>query len=64
VHGLQVMVRTREHPPAHIHVDFLSSDKIVRLGWPSASSMTQPTVRLFSLDSNELEVAGGGLETS
>lgn len=34
-HGLQVMVYTREHPPAHIHVEFLGSEKIVRLGWPS-----------------------------
>ncbi len=36
-HGIQVMVHTREHPPAHIHVEFLGSNKVVRIGWPCPS---------------------------
>lgn len=38
-HGLQVMVYTRDHPPPHIHVEFLDSDRVVRLGWPSLSPL-------------------------
>ena len=32
--GMQVLVHTREHPPVHIHVQFLDGEP-VRLGWPS-----------------------------
>lgn len=28
------MVHTREHPPVHIHVEFLDNHKSVRLEWP------------------------------
>jgi Domain of unknown function (DUF4160) len=38
-HGMQVMVYTREHPPPHIHVEFLDSNKVVRLGWPSLTPL-------------------------
>lgn len=38
-HGIQVMVHTREHPPAHIHVEFLGSEEVVRLAWPSLSPL-------------------------
>src|SRR5262249_47870324 len=44
-HGLQVMVHTREHPPAHIHVEFLGSEKVVKLAWPSLVPLPgQPTL--------------------
>jgi hypothetical protein len=44
-HGLQVMVYTREHPPMHIHVEFLGSEKSVRLGWPSLEPLRdEPTL--------------------
>jgi hypothetical protein len=38
-HGLQVMVYTREHPPPHIHVEYLDSNRAVRLEWPSLSPL-------------------------
>jgi hypothetical protein len=34
-HGLQVSVFSNDHPPPHIHVDFLNGDVSVRVGWPS-----------------------------
>jgi Domain of unknown function (DUF4160) len=34
-HGLQVSVFSNDHPPPHIHVDFLDGDPSVRIGWPS-----------------------------
>jgi hypothetical protein len=37
--GLQLLVYTREHPPAHIHVEFPGEDNSVRLGWPSLGSL-------------------------
>jgi hypothetical protein len=39
------MVYTREHPPAHIHVEFLGSEKTVKLGWPSLEPLPgEPTL--------------------
>jgi hypothetical protein len=37
--GMQVLVYTRDHPPPHIHVEFMDSDKVVRLGWPSLAPL-------------------------
>ena len=33
--GMQVMVHTRDHPPPHIHIEFLKNSKNVRLKWRS-----------------------------
>jgi hypothetical protein len=34
-YGLQVSVFTNDHPPPHIHVDFLDGNPTVRVEWPS-----------------------------
>lgn len=34
-HGLRVIVWSNDHPPPHIHVDFLNNSKPVRVVWPS-----------------------------
>jgi hypothetical protein len=47
--GLQVLVYTHEHPPVHIHVEFLGSDRSTRLEWPSLT----PLRGEFSLSGSE-----------
>ena len=37
--GVQVMVHTHEHPPPHIHAEFLNSNNVVRIEWPSLSPL-------------------------
>jgi hypothetical protein len=34
-YGLQVSVFSNDHPPPHIHVDFLDGNPTVRVEWPS-----------------------------
>jgi hypothetical protein len=44
-HGIRVIVYTREHPPAHIHLELLDSNEVVRLGWPSLDPLHgEPTL--------------------
>jgi hypothetical protein len=44
-HGLRMAVYTREHPPAHIHVEFLDGRKSVKLEWPSLTPLKgQPSI--------------------
>jgi hypothetical protein len=38
---MQVSVFSNEHPPPHIHVDFLDSKIPVRVEWPSLQSLKQ-----------------------
>lgn len=42
---MQVLVYTRDHPPPHIHVEFMDSDKVARLEWPSLTPLRgEPTL--------------------
>lgn len=34
-YGMQVCVFSNDHPPPHIHVDFLDNKTPIRVGWPS-----------------------------
>jgi hypothetical protein len=36
--GIRISVHTREHPPAHIHVEFIGQDE-VKLQWPDLSPL-------------------------
>jgi Domain of unknown function (DUF4160) len=36
---MQVSVFSNDHPPPHIHVDFLDSKAPVRVAWPSLQSL-------------------------
>jgi hypothetical protein len=38
-HGVQVVVHTHEHPPPHFHAEFLNSNKVVRVAWPSLTPL-------------------------
>jgi hypothetical protein len=39
-HGVQVMVHLRgEHPPPHIHAEFLNSNKVVKIAWQPLGPM-------------------------
>jgi hypothetical protein len=33
-HGLQAFVYTRDHPPPHVHVEFVARGRVVKLQWP------------------------------
>jgi hypothetical protein len=44
-HGMQVMVYTREHPPPHIHVEFLDSNSAGRRSPQSTVSRISQRVR-------------------
>lgn len=32
--GIQAFVNTRDHPPPHVHVEFIASGKVAKLRWP------------------------------
>ena len=49
--GLRVSVFSNDHPPPHIHVDFLDGNPTVRIGWPSL----QPLGNGFSLSRSQRE---------
>jgi hypothetical protein len=40
-YGMQVSVFSNDHPPPHIHVEFLDSKVPVRVEWPSLQSLKQ-----------------------